>query len=256
MQAWSPWHGCHRISPGCLNCYVYRRDEQFGKDAGLVERTAAFDLPLRRDRQGAYKLRPEGGEVFTCGTSDFFLEEADPWRAEAWRLIRQRPELTFLIPTKRIHRFRVGLPGDWGEGYENVRIALTCEDQQRAGERLPVFLRLPIRHRLILHEPLLGPVDIAPYLAQGGIEAVICGGESGDFARVRPCDFAWVLHARAQCVRYGVPFRFKQTGALFRRDGVVYRLDRSHQLSQAARARIDYRRQPVDAGWTTPNPER
>ena len=63
MDVWNPWHGCHMLSPGCQNCYVYRRDRSVGRDAGQVRKTADFDLPLRRGRDGAYKLRG-GREVF------------------------------------------------------------------------------------------------------------------------------------------------------------------------------------------------
>ena len=77
MPIWNPWHGCHKISPGCLNCYVYRRDASLGKDASVVKKTGDFDLPLKRDRQGRWKLNES--PVYTCMTSDFFLDEADPW---------------------------------------------------------------------------------------------------------------------------------------------------------------------------------
>lgn len=79
--------------------------------------------------------------VYTCFTSDFFLEEADEWRAEAWAIIRERCDLSFLIPTKRIDRFRVSLPSDWGDGYDHVAIACTVENQDRANYRLPLFVR-------------------------------------------------------------------------------------------------------------------
>ena len=80
MAIWNPWHGCHKISPGCRNCYVYRRDGTFGKDSSIVSRTGAFDLPLKRNRQKEYKLTAEDNPVYTCMTSDFFIEEADGWR--------------------------------------------------------------------------------------------------------------------------------------------------------------------------------
>ena len=123
-EGWNPWHGCHKLSPGCQNCYMHRRDASVGRDGDQVYKTTAFDLPICRRRDGSYRLRGPG-EVFTCGTSDFFLEEADAWRAEAWSFIRQRRDLRFLIITKRIERFRVQLPEDWGAGYENVRIGCT-----------------------------------------------------------------------------------------------------------------------------------
>ena len=128
MAIWNPWHGCKKFSPGCAHCYVYRRDNQFDRDSSQIKQTASFSLPLQKDRQGYY---------------------------QAWEMIRLRRDLEFVIITKRIHRFSVGLPLDWGEGYPNVTIVCTCENQQTADQRLPVLLSLPIRHREIIHEPML-----------------------------------------------------------------------------------------------------
>ena len=124
MSGWNLWHGCHKISPGCAHCYVYRMDEAYGRDASQVRRNADFSLPLRKNRQGTYKI-PPGDMVYTCFTSDFFLEDADPWRAEAWDIIRQRPDVHFLIVTKRIHRFFCELPQDWENGWPHVTICCT-----------------------------------------------------------------------------------------------------------------------------------
>lgn len=238
MAIWNPWHGCHKISPGCQHCYVYRRDESIGKDAGIVAKTGDYNLPLKRTRQGEYRLLPADGTVFTCMTSDFFLEEADPWRAGCWQMIRSRSDLHFAIITKRIHRFWDCIPSDWGSGYPNVEIWCTAENQAMADSRLPLFITLPIRHRHICHEPLLEPVDITPYLASGAIESVLCGGESGPDAR--PCDYEWILSVRQQCIQYGTAFHFKQTGAYFIKNGKSYHIERRLQQSQAARANIDY----------------
>ena len=238
MPTWNLWHGCHKLSPGCLHCYVYRTDSRHDRDAGEVRKTGYFDLPLRRNRQGEYKLRPEDGIVYTCFTSDFLLEDADDWRADAWAMMRKRPDLTFLFITKRIARLDACLPPDWGDGYENVHIGCTAEDQKRAEERLPLFLAAPIQHKFIVCEPLLERVDLSLYLTPA-IEEVIAGGESGYDARL--CDFAWIQELREQCVATRVPFHFKQTGAHFRKDGRVYRIERRHQHSQAAKADIEYR---------------
>lgn len=132
MAIWNPWHGCKKISPGCYNCYVYRRDAEFGKDSSIVKKTAAFDLPLKRNRKKEYKLQPEEEPVYTCMTSDFFIEQADAWRQEAWAMIKERSDLHFVIITKRIHRFARCIPADWGDGYGNVTICCTCENQSRA----------------------------------------------------------------------------------------------------------------------------
>ena len=246
MPIWNPWHGCHKISPGCLNCYVYRRDESIGKDASVVKKTGDFDLPLKRDRQGRWKLNES--PVYTCMTSDFFLDEADPWRQDCWDMIRRRGDLDFVIITKRIHRFMDCVPPDWGDGWPNVTIICTCENQERTDYRMPIFLSLPIRHKAVIHEPMLGPINIEPYL--NGIESVTCGGESGDNAR--PCRYEWILATREQCVRHGVPFHFKQAGAVFIKDGRCYRVDRRFQQTQARKARIDYSG-PAGTAWEGPN---
>lgn len=238
MQVWNPWHGCRKYSPGCANCYVYRRDESIGKDASVVTKTRDYDLPRKKNRQGEPKLRADGGTVFTCMTSDFFLEQADAWRQGCWEQIRERQDLHFYIITKRIDRAAQCLPPDWGDGWEHVTLCATCEDQERADERLPVLLRLPLRHREVICEPLLGKIQIEPALATGLIERVSCGGESGDHAR--KCDFRWVQELRRECIRCGIQFTFRQTGAVFVKDGKVYHIDRRLQIAQAEKSGYSY----------------
>ena len=161
--SWNPWHGCQRVSEGCRECYVYRQDAAWQKDGGHVVKTTAFSLPVRRSRDGRWKI-PAGEMVFTCFTSDFLLAEADVWRREAWEMIRLRRDLHFMFFTKRIDRLSECLPGDWGAGYEHVTIGCTVENQRMADYRLPIFQKLPIRHKIIVCAPLIGPIDLAPYL--------------------------------------------------------------------------------------------
>lgn len=238
MAVWNPWHGCRKISPGCANCYVYRRDESIGKDASVVAKTGDYNLPLKKNRQGLYKLTAEDGVVFTCMTSDFFLDLADDWRQDCWDMIRQRKDLQFHIITKRIDRFAQCIPPDWGDGWDHVTICSTCENQDRTDYRLPILLNLPIRHREIICEPLLGGIQMQKYLETGLIEHVTCGGESGDHARL--CDFRWIQEIRRECIRCGIPFYFKQTGALFAKDGKIYRIDRKLQMPQAKKSGYSY----------------
>ena len=236
---WNPWHGCTKISPGCKYCYVYRQDERYGSTlaSSLCRKTGAFALPMKRRRDGSYKI-PPGKIVFTCFTSDFLLEDADPWRPDCWRMMRQRSDCWFYFFTKRIHRLADCLPLDWGEGYDNVLIGCTVENQDRANYRLPIFLDLPIKHRSIIASPLLERLDLSAYL-DDRIEEVATGGESG--VEARPCDYDWILDLRRQCVEKDIPFRFHQTGAYFIKDGRMYRVRRKYQLSQARKANIDYR---------------
>lgn len=234
-NVWNPWHGCKRCSEGCAHCYVFRRDLAVGRDPSAVTRTKSFRLPLAHDRSGSFRV-PPGSTLFACLTSDFFLEAADGWREEAWEIMRQRPDLHFIIITKRILRFPLCIPQDWENGYENVSVFCTAENQRRADERLPLFLTLPIRRRAIVCEPLLEELDLSPYLTPD-VSEVIAGGESGDDARL--CRYEWVLALREQCRAHGVAFRFKQTGARFEKDGRLYRIPRQEQMRQASRAGID-----------------
>lgn len=236
---WNPWHGCRKLSEGCRHCYVYRIDGRHGRDATVVTRTAAFDMPVRRDRKGAYKI-PSGRMVYTCFSSDFLVPEADPWRPEAWEMMRTRSDLRFLFITKRIDRLGQCIPADWGpDGYPNVTICCTVESQDRAEYRLPIYLAAPVRHKIIICEPLLGPIDLRPWLGDSQIEEVIAGGESGPDARA--CDYRWVLSLREQCHAAGVRFTFRQTGAVLLKDGHIYRIPRRHQHTQARKAGIDLR---------------
>jgi protein gp37 len=213
-------------------------DGKFGRDPARFALTSAYLLPVERYRgggnKGSYKLQPDGEAVYTCFTSDFFLEDADPFRMEAWRAIRIRQDLHFYIPTKRIHRFLDCIPPDWGNGYENVTISCTAENQAMADKRLPHFVSLPIQHREIIVEPILERMDISPYLS--GVEQVIAGGESGMEARI--CDLQWIIALQRQCKTAGVAFHFKQTGARFINErGMLVTVARMNQKRLADRYR-------------------
>ena len=98
---------------------------------GRIYRTKnGFRYPLSKDRKGKYKVK-SGEMIRVCMTSDFFLEEADPWRNEAWSVMRERKDVKFFLLTKRPERVSSCLPYDWGEGWENVFFNVTCENQRR-----------------------------------------------------------------------------------------------------------------------------
>lgn len=236
---WNPWHGCTKVSAGCQHCYVFRQDQMYGAATAsdIVRKTASFNLPIKHKRDKSYKIAP-GRLFFTCFTSDFLHPDADPWRAECWAMMRERSDCLFYFFTKRIERFQECLPTDWGDGYPNVLVGCTVENQQMADRRLPIFLNLPIRHKSIMVAPMLEAVNLRPYLTSE-IEEVAASGESGVDAR--ECDYDWILDLRQQCVERDIAFRFHQTGAYFRKDGHLYRIHRRHQLSQAHKANIDYK---------------
>lgn len=117
-------------------------------DTGAIVKLDGFDAPVRKAKKGEYKMKP-GQTVYVCFSTDFLIEEADEWRKECWEMMRERPDLHFLFLTKRIERFWNCIPDDWGDGYENVTIGCTVENQARADKRLSLFKTLPIRHKNI-----------------------------------------------------------------------------------------------------------
>lgn len=235
---WNPWHGCHKISAGCKHCYVFREDAAFGTaiPSSEVRKTTSFNLPMRRDRKRNWKF-PAGTEFALCFTSDFLIEEADEWRSEIWSIIRERSDCRFFFFTKRIDRLTECLPDDWGEGYDNIGIGCTVENQDRADHRMPIFLSIPIKHRLVIVAPMLERINLLPYLDAEMIEEVSVGGESGKYART--LDYDWVLDMHRQCKEAGIPFSFHQTGSYLLKDNRVYHIPRNLQHSQAKKAGLN-----------------
>ena len=242
---WNPWHGCKKVSEGCQNCYMFFLDRLRDKDGSVIYRTqAGFNYPLSRDRNGRYKVR--SGEIIrVCMTSDFFLEEADAWRPETWEIMRQRPDVKFFLLTKRPQRVADHLPADWGDGWENIMLNVTTENQRRADERIPILLSLPFKHKGIMCAPFVGPVSIRDYLPSGQIEQVLCDGENYDGAR--PCHYEWVKNLRDECQSADVTFVFCGTGRRFVKDGRIYKIeDSSIQSEQALRSGLSYQGKPLD----------
>ncbi|MDB1858922.1 DUF5131 family protein [Collinsella aerofaciens] len=246
---WNPWHGCARVSEGCDNCYMYFMDGQRGLDPSIVTRNkAAFDYPLQRRRDGSYKV--QAGELIRiCMTSDFLVEEADAWRPEVWDIIRQRPDVKFFILTKRPERFAQCLPRDWGSGWPNVMLNVTCENQRRAKERVPLLLATPAAHRGVMCAPLIGSVSLenaAPGCLgrTGGIEQVIVGGEN--YGGARPCRYEWVRALHEGCVVADAAFAFIETGTYFEKDGKTYHLrSKNLQAEQAWKSGLQHRGRPI-----------
>lgn len=184
---WNPWHGCKKVSDGCKFCYMYRDKERYGKDPSLVLKSKTmFSAPLKWKEP---KL------VFTCSWSDWFIEEADEWRAEAWKIIKQTPHHTYQILTKRPERILQCLPDDWRDGYDNVWLGVTVESDKYK-HRVKTLGRVPAKIRFISAEPLIGKVefDEERHCLYMKYDWIIIGGESGNKTgkhRYRPAELKW-----------------------------------------------------------------
>ena len=231
---WNPWQGCIKVSDGCKFCYMYRDKERYGKNPKIVHRSTerTFRMPLRLT---------EPNLIFTCSWSDWFIEEADQWRAEAWKIIRDTPQHFYQIFTKRTERIEQCLPDDWGLGYDNVMLVATAENQKMAEIRVPELLRARARWRGVSLEPLLEKVildrlDFSEGRSfgwtnvlhpgtgirgndergfRGKIDWLVVGGESGNdtgFYKYRLCELDWIEDLVGQAQIYKVPVFVKQMG--------------------------------------------
>lgn len=220
-STWNPWRGCDKVSPGCAHCYMFRDQKRYGRDPSVVVRAAAptFYAPVKSrkwEQERAACIAARGRHlVFTCSWSDWFHPDADEWRDEAWSIIRNTPESTYQILTKRPERIAECLPREWGEGWQNVWLGVSIENR-RFVDRADILRRTPAAVRFISAEPLLGPLlpdgreiwekdsgerhrlwrdrSESPGLDLTGIDWLIVGGESGPGHR--PMALDWARHLR------------------------------------------------------------
>jgi len=152
------WLGCKKISPACANCYAERWASRAGRDFDKVVRAkdGTFYLPLHwKDPR----------VIFTCSLSDFFIEEADQWRDDAWGVIKNMRQHRWLILSKRWQRVRDNknlIPWfrDNEEPWPHVRFGASAENQFQLEARLPAMFACPAVGYFISAEPLLGPLDL------------------------------------------------------------------------------------------------
>lgn len=212
-HTFNPWIGCTKVSPGCENCYAevlsHRRVWALWGKGKPRTRTSptTWKSPFKWNEEAMKSQRRR--RVFCASLSDVFDAEVDPgWRTDLWEIVRTTPYLDWLILTKRPENIVKMLPSDWGDGWRNVCLMTSVEDQVRA-ERIAQLIKIPAQFRALSIEPLLGPVELAPEWMQH-LDWVIVGGESGHGAR--PIHPEWVQALQRQCFDHEVKFFFKQWG--------------------------------------------
>lgn len=234
-RTWNPVRGCSVISPGCVNCYAMKFAHRFSGDgkpyAGLTKQTKAGpQWNGRVQLVHAALVEPlswrKPARVFVNSMSDLFHDAIpDSFILAVFVTMAKAHRHTFQVLTKRPARM-VALISQWqrdgvtlreGCGYvlPNVWLGVSCEDQQRADERIPLLLQTPAVVRFISAEPLLGPIAFKrawwPTDRPARLDWVIVGGESGPGAR--DCHVRWVRAIVEQCQRAAVPVFVKQLGS-------------------------------------------
>lgn len=214
-HTFNPWIGCQKVSSGCDHCYAETlMDKRYGKvqwgPHGERKRTSEsnWKLPLRWARQARKSnSRPR---VFCASLADVFDNKAPAGaRDDLFATVRATPELDWLFLTKRPENICKMLPADWGDGYANVWLGTTCEDQAAYDRRWPILREIPAHIRFISYEPAIGPLRL--HNGPDQPDWLICGGESGPGARYM--EPAWAGDILADCEMAGVFFFMKQMTA-------------------------------------------
>lgn len=229
-HTFNPWMGCTKVSEACKFCYA----ESFTGQKKMVE---WVDKAPRRLTVGSNWLKPrawdkkaqaldERHKVFCASLADIFDDHPSiqqSWRDALWLLIRNTPNLDWLLLTKRPENYQKFLPADWGDGYHNVWLGISVENQQWADERIPVLAKTPAKVRFMSCEPLLGDImlttapliDSNTMLTYGyDIHWCIIGGESGPVNKIRKLDVKSVELLIKQCDYFGIKVFFKQLGTV------------------------------------------
>lgn len=185
------WMGCKKVSPGCKFCYMYRIIDGKGGNPEKIWKTQFSTF-----HKAQYWKK--GRRIFTNSMSDFFIEDADNWRNEAWDVIKKTPQHEWQILTKRVGNIQNRLPNDWGNGWDNVILGTSVESQAYF-YRVHELSKIPAKRRFLSLEPLLEPLDLMEKIDGrrpiDDIDWVIIGGESGNkYGKYifRPCEIQWI----------------------------------------------------------------
>ena len=240
---WNPISGCSPASEGCNNCYAARIANRFKGTPAFPDGFKVTPHPERLDEPR--KLKGKGKRIFVCSMSDIFHPDVpDGFIEQIFKVMRETPQHAFFVLTKRPERM-VGK--NWAVDFErhtpdrpyvsnwyapNIWVGVSAENQEQADKRIPVLIDLPVAHRFVSVEPMIGPVDLKRWLTcqqdldgcharglypdnlgckccvrRNRLDWVICGAESGPGKR--ECRTEWACKLWHQCKVAKVPFFFK-----------------------------------------------
>lgn len=220
------WWGCTPVHEGCDNCYAEKIAHRYGfevwgNDAPRRE-IASWEENLKKWQREA---EAEGivKRIFLNSMSDFFEKpmplikgkgtnqvtmphKTDFLRNKFMKLVPQLKNLNFLILTKRPPNINKYIPEEWKTNPpSNVFFGCSVVNQETANKAIPELLKVN-GNKFLSCEPLLGPVDLTPWLDK--INWVIVGGESGHKKREFSPD--WGRTIKGDCENAGVAFFMKQ----------------------------------------------
>jgi len=206
---WNPVTGCSRVSPGCEHCYAEALSLRMGWSAKpWTQQNAAENVKLHPERLAEPLRWRTPRRVFVNSMSDLFHEQIpDDFLDLVLDVMARAPRHTFQVLTKRPGRMQAYLSARnfARTPLPNVWLGVSCEDQRRAEERIPLLRATPAAVRFLSCEPLLSPIQLD---GLRDVHWVIIGGESGPSHR--PMDIGWAEQIAQTCLVAGIPVYVKQ----------------------------------------------
>ncbi|AVH72259.1 DUF5131 family protein [Nostoc sp. 'Lobaria pulmonaria (5183) cyanobiont'] len=203
---WNPTTGCHKISPGCHNCYAERFAERWRGVAGHPYEQG-FDVKTWNERLRMPLSWKKPRLIFVNSMSDLFLDDiSEEFIKDVFHVMKEASWHQFQVLTKRPQRM-LKIANCIKEWPPNVWAGVSIESQAWLW-RSEILKEIPAKTRFLSCEPLLGSLT----LCLDDLHWIIVGGESGVGAR--PMNIEWVRDIREQCIQANVPFFFKQWGGV------------------------------------------
>lgn len=208
------WTGCNHVSAECEGCYADALLKRTGRDFTTLALTQTWKDAYWAN---AYASRRGGTEIiFTCSLSDFFHQQADHWRNDAWNVIRDCKHVRWIVLSKRPERISDHLPHDWLQNFDHVWLGVTV-GCKASYHRLDTLRQIPCALRFISAEPLLESIGD---LNLDGIGWVAAGGMSGPLHQKRKMKLEWAHELYEKCKHAGIPFLFKQSSNIYTERGI------------------------------------
>ena len=205
QKTWNPSIGCTKISQGCKNCYAEVMAKRL-QAMGNKDYKDSFRFKILPQRLN-YPLTIKKSTLFFVNSmSDLFHEQMPfSFLDKVFNIIRKTPQHFYQVLTKRASIMKeycqkIDIP-------KNVILGVSVENKKALG-RIDILRQVKVSKFLSI-EPLLE--DLGGDLVLSGIDWVIVGGESGYGAR--PMRKEWVINIQKACLKFDVPFFFKQWGA-------------------------------------------
>lgn len=212
---WNPIIGCQRYSAGCRNCWyldgIFPWQQRLGNIPDDVKPNEHHVFSERMTEESLRKKA--GGIIGVVQHGDLFWDKVpDEVINRVLTIIdsvayQKRNMPKYILWTKRTERMVSILTLRYPDGLpEYLAVSVSVENQGMADERLPYLLEIRGK-RIIMIEPMLGPISIKRYLP---VEWVVVGSETGGGAT--PIDLGWVASIRDEVKALDIPFFIKQLG--------------------------------------------